>query len=30
MTESLLALVYELQTVEPLQHFSLAGGTNVR
>jgi Nucleotidyl transferase AbiEii toxin, Type IV TA system len=29
MTESLLALVFELQTVEPLQHFSLAGGTNL-
>ena len=29
MTESLLALVYELQTIEPLQHFSLAGGTNL-
>ncbi len=29
MTKSLLALIYELQIIEPLQHFSLAGGTSL-
>jgi len=29
MTKDLLALIYELQILEPLEHFALAGGSNL-